>query len=104
MEWYVYYYDFNNNVIEPYNIFRHCKFSEDVKELLRQNLSKQDFADKLNVLVRYYFWSKAEWEVIISSFIGNAEDKKVDVYNQIYLNWDKFVNYVWSVKNGGAYE
>lgn len=29
MEWYVYYHDFNNNVIEPYNIFRHCKFSED---------------------------------------------------------------------------
>lgn len=72
----------------------------DVKELLRQNLSKQDFADKLNVLVRYYFWSKAEWEVIISSFIGNEEDKKVDIYNQIYLNWDKFVNYVWLVKWG----
>ena len=100
MEWYVYYHDFNNNAIEPYNIFRHCKFTEDVKELLRQNLSKQDFADKLNVLVRYYFWSKAEWEVIISSFIGNAEDKKVDIYNQIYLNWDKFVNYVWLVKWG----
>lgn len=44
----------------------------------------------------YYFWSKTEWEVIVSPWVGKGGDEKIDVYDQLKLNWDKFVDYVWS--------
>lgn len=46
--------------------------------------------------MKYYFWSKCEWEIIICPWVGKADDIKIDVYDQLMLNWDKFVDYVWS--------
>lgn len=45
----------------------------------------------------YYFWSKCEWEIILSDFppSDRFKKKKVDVYEQVMLNWDKFINYLW---------
>ena len=41
----------------------------------------------------YYFWSKCEWEVLISPWVGgNDEEIKVDVAWQIMNNWDVFVD------------
>ena len=45
----------------------------------------------------YYFWSKCEWEVLISPWVGgNDEEIKVDVAWQIMNNWDVFVDYTWN--------
>lgn len=45
----------------------------------------------------YYFWSKCEWEIIISGWPPRDDfnDAKIDVYDQVKLNWDKFVDYTW---------
>ena len=61
---------------------------------------KNSFADKLKRELQYYFWSKAEWEIIISPWLGssNSERIKIDVYDQVMLNWDVFVDYVWNNK------
>lgn len=47
----------------------------------------------------YYMWSKCEYEIILSPWTGRADDIKIDVYDQIMMNFDKFVDYVWSFKN-----
>lgn len=69
----------------------------------------------------YYFWSKCEYEVIITSFpmyinqeeleiINNSDRKykiniepdvgvKVDIYSQIMNNFEVFVDYVWNNKD-----
>lgn len=46
----------------------------------------------------YYFWSKCEWEVLISPWVGGNDDEeiKVDVAWQIMNNWDVFVDYTWN--------
>ena len=48
--------------------------------------------------VMYYFWSKYEWEVLISPWVGGNDDeeRKVDVAWQIMNNWDVFVDYTWN--------
>jgi hypothetical protein len=47
----------------------------------------------------YYFWSKAEWEIIISSWPNRDNDElKIDVFDQVMLNWEAFVDYCWSNK------
>ena len=46
----------------------------------------------------YYFWSKCEYEIILSPWTGRADDIKIDIYDQIMMNFDRFVGYVWSFK------
>lgn len=47
----------------------------------------------------YYFWSKCEWEVLLTSWVHGGRDDapelKIDVYYQLKMNWDHFVDYVW---------
>lgn len=60
--------------------------------------TKEEFAKKLDSIMRYYFWNRCEHEVIIAPWVGNAKEMKIDVYDQLHMNWDKFVDYVWNFK------
>ena len=98
MEWYVYYYNFNQRRIESYNIFDHYRFRKDVEGSLHECKTREEFAKALRSHLFYYFNSKCEWEVLISPWVGNKEEGKikVDVYDQVMLNWDIFLEYVWT--------
>ena len=51
----------------------------------------------------YRFWSKFEWELVLTEWTGrdNPTQKKVDVYDQLLLNWDRFIDYLWeNLKKG----
>lgn len=129
MEYYVYYHDFNKRTIEKWNIFNHGRFTEDVKKLLKEDITKEEFAEKLKHKMRYYFWCKAEYEVVVTSWVPHIDKKeldrlnteceehykkwgkypyriyvnpdvgeKVDIYSQVELNWNIFIDYVWSNK------
>lgn len=129
LEYYVYYYNFNSHSIKKFNIFNHGRFLEDVKKDLRECETKKEFAEELHKDLIYYFWSKAEWEVVItpwtpritiselnrlneerektlkkynrepySLYVNPDVSEKIDIYEQVMLNWDLFVDYVWQHK------
>ena len=101
MNWNVYYYNCNAKRIETFNIFDHGGFKLYVKLALKRCRYKVEFDVELKRELRYYFWSKAEWEVIITSWVGGDREKdatKIDVFQQVMLNWGAFVNYVWDNK------
>lgn len=96
--WGVYRESFNGGrEIEEYNIFDHGGFMQDVKELARKRLNKEQFCERLRRSLLYYYWSKCEWEVVISQWPPSEryKSRKVDVYSQVMLNWDVFCEYVW---------
>ena len=127
MIWNVFNHDFNHKKIEVWNIFAYRAFREDVEKLLKEVLIYEEFSDRLQRLVLYYFWSKAEFEVVITSwppYVDTSEidrllverekypnyrshnikpdvRKKIDVYEQLQLNWKCFADYVWSFKEAG---
>lgn len=98
MTWNVFYHNCNTDKIEPFNIFRHGRFREDVQKNLKIHTDKDEFAKALKSDLQYYFWSKAEYEVIITALVGGKAETKIDIYQQVMLNWDNFVNYIWSCK------
>lgn len=101
MEWNVYRYNFNHNKIEIYNIFEHNNFRESVELLLKKSSTKEEFAGKLNQEVLYYFWSKAECEILVSGWPPTKDKKeqiKIDIYQQICSNWQHFLDYTWNCK------
>ena len=100
MTWYVYAEDFNGKKIEKVNIFDHYRFLEDVKKIYKKYKNDFDtFAHEVKSSLMYYFWSKCEWEIILSSLFGRPDFKemKIDVYDQVMLNWDVFIKYVWDM-------
>ena len=94
MVWNVYYHNINKNKIEIKNIFSHSDFSKGVKDLLWICKTKSRFEDNLKRELCYYFWCRSEYEIYIGGEIGN----KIDVYDQVMLNWEIFADYVWSFK------
>ena len=123
MNWNVYNHDINRKEIRAYNIFKHSSFNEDVQSLLKEDLTYEEFSEKLNRTARYYFWCKTEHEIVMTGIephIDNDEldrlnkeregrqsrfydvnldiRNKVDIFDQLQLNWDCFARYVWDFK------
>lgn len=99
MKWNVFYYNANKQKIDMFNIFEHRSFLEYVEKAKKEySNDKEKFAKRLKSELLYYFWAKAEWEVIIAPWVGGDRENdavKIDVYEQVMSNWDVFVDYVW---------
>ena len=123
----VYFEDFNARQIVTYNIFRHSAFYEaliNTKKKYKEDF--EGFADAVKKALMHCFWSKSEYEIILTSWPpyveADAIDKvvkerdehikqynnfyrniiklevaeKVDIYDQVLLNWDIFIEYLWN--------
>lgn len=102
LEWNVFYYDINRNKITTYNIFNHCGFNKYVEKAFKTSKTKEEFANTLRRELMYYFWSKAEWELVIEldednhifliPWCGcrNPEEVKIDVTNDTSFDWSGF--------------
>ena len=98
MKWNVYYHSINSDSIVNANIFQHAGFHKDVVEALKTQPDKMSFAAVVKSSLLYYFWSKAEWEVLITAWCGGKAKEKIDVYDQVWNNWDVFIDYLWGFK------
>ena len=100
--WNVIYGSFNRREIRACNIFDHGGFWKDCVDASKKyGNDKETFSKKIKSSLMYYFWSKCEWEVIVSHWPPSERmrDIKIDVYDQIMLNWKLFIEYVWSNRN-----
>lgn len=128
LEWNVFRYDINARKIETYNVFNHGSFYNDVMKIPRKD--KLEFTEKLRREAQYYFWSKCEMEIVVTSWppyideneyqrltkerneriekrgdtprvlnVCTTVGSKIDIYEQLMLNWDMFVEYTWNTLN-----
>ena len=98
MEWQVYNRDFNSDKFYKMNIFHHCRFEKDAMKHLNNCKNKKEFSGKIASELRYYFWSKCEYEVVITkknnriimtSWVGN-KDTELDVTDDKDFDWLNF--------------
>lgn len=95
MKWNVIRYNINKREIETCNIFSHGGFREEVDELIKNYENEEKFKSKVKNSLLYYFFVRAEWEILISPWIGSKKGEiKVDVYWQIMNNFDQFIDYI----------
>lgn len=102
LEWNVFYYNINRNKITTYNIFRHGRFNKSIEKAFEISKTKEEFAKILRRELMYYFWSKAEWELVIEldednhifliPWCGcrNPEEVKIDVTDDTSFDWSGF--------------
>ncbi len=99
--WNVYYRSFNEHRIKVFNIFDHIDFSDKFEKIRKKKLSKNEFAEEVKSILFYHFNSKYEYEVIIGALSDHRsedEEIKVDIYSQVMLNWDVFIDYIYQFK------
>lgn len=99
LTWNVYYHNFNAQKIEAFNVFDHGRFLEDCrKAILKNKEDREAFLEEVRKDLMYYYWSKAEWEILLGGLITREDERplKIDVYDQLRLNWEPFCDYLWS--------
>lgn len=82
MEWNVFYRNINTRKIERFNVFDHGGFRRYVEEDLKRIKDKDEFAGLLRGHLFYYFGSKCEYEVIVSSFPNFITTEELDRLNK----------------------
>ena len=121
--WNVYWYDFNEKTIEKRNIFNlSTKFYKGF-EKIRKEVKKHNFEWfnlELRKLAQCCYWSKVEYEILATDVFASVEKEKmlenylntkgewiqplcnflktrekIDIFEQLELNWDAFSNYVY---------
>lgn len=99
------------------NIFEHPGFMDDLVKARKRwgklrGATAEDrvvFECAVDRALMYHFWSKCEWEVVITPWPPLVsedmsadqyhrfckESRKVDVYTQVKANWSQFEAYLW---------
>ena len=101
LTWNVYRLNINNREIEVFNIFNHYSFLMGCAKAAKKH-TRMEFAEEVKHELMYYYWSKCEWEVLVSDWTSpdfSKSQKKIDVYQQIMLNFDQFIDYLWANKS-----
>ena len=101
-EWYVIIENVNAKKIEKYNVFNHASFLNDCDKAWKDNHKDHEngfakFEESVRRSLMYYFWSKCEWEILVYGFpyYEKFRPKKIDAYDQVTMNWNNFINYLW---------
>jgi len=99
--WNVFHYSHKTHKIEPINLFDYnWVFLRDgllyAKKHYKDDFNK--FAEHIRLSLQHEYWSRCEYETIITGIFDDSGGYKMDVYTQVMLNWDRFIDYVWNNK------
>ena len=96
IEWNVIRFDFNKRSFVTYNVLSKWLI-EEINKRTKDINNKKDFSNELKLICMNIFWKRTEWEIIIKECCGsdNPKEMKIDVFDQLLLNWNRFVDYLW---------
>ena len=95
LEYYVLLPNINNERDYKFNVFHSSRFLSclmDSKARTKKD-NTVNIKEEVKHLLQYNFWCKAEYEIIIKSLF-EKEEHKIDVYEQVMLNYDVFYDYL----------
>lgn len=115
LEWNVY-SENNNDGIVVHNIFEHNYFLNRIIDANKKYVDDFEFLKEVRASLMYLYWSKSEYEIILTSWpprinknelnrlmevdfkytesVNLTIEKKIDIYNQVMINWEAFKLYL----------
>lgn len=118
--WNVFLYDINKKEVQSWNVFNHGRFTVDMIKCLETCRDKLEFKTELKRDIMYYFGFKVEYEAFITepfphvtkkeidrlaeedtrhcTHVNLEYGKKIDVCQQIMMNYGHFIDYLWRNK------
>jgi hypothetical protein len=130
LAYYVYIENINKRKIEKYNVLNDG-IVEEILKRTKDFKDKKSFSEEVERIIMYHYWSRSEWEVILTDWpphmktaelaklnaevekhqkdygkapysltINLSTAEKIDVYDQVMMNWNIFIDYVWENLKG----
>lgn len=93
LEWYAFMQGFNDDKLVYTNVIRQ-DLIEEVKKAIKKNLNYDEIKEIVKTNLMYHYWSKSEYEVIVSSWAKKDFEEKIDVYYQLEPNIDRITQYL----------
>lgn len=109
MMWNIFWNNPNTNTMEVRNVFElSVRFNRELDTIRnRTYTSLEDFSLDLRHAAQYAFWSRCEYEILLCPWPYYPEqdtERKIDVFDQLILNWDLFASYTFENLWGANYE
>lgn len=109
ISWFAYVSDFQGGEPREYDIFTHSSFRDAARKITREyakvlnetgEFDREAYGEEIRKELFYYFWKKCEWEIVLSHWPESLAKKsrKIDVYDQVTLNFPAFIDYIWDRK------
>lgn len=90
--WNVWVWDINHDDLKSYDVGEYFVTAYKAIKKAKRPVTRDEVNDFLRKEASYNFWSKCEYELIIHAWPKFKNTCKVDVYDQLQLNWDLFVD------------
>lgn len=90
---------YDGNKVKVYNVFNNRLFNEAIEKLFKTpEVSFHDFDEYVRRKAQWQFWSRTEYEMLLNAWPTGPVDKeyKIDVFEQLEFNWDRFIEYLWN--------
>lgn len=100
MEYNVYYHSFNGDEIKTFNVLREDRYVMNCIRGYKKNMSRDEFDERLDKDCMSMYWSRCEYEVIVSAWVGGKAKEKIDIYQQLKINWSVFSEICWKIYMG----
>lgn len=79
--------------LEYINVIRD-RHLESVKKLIKKNATYEEIKADLRSWFIHDYWSKTEYEVIVSQWTGPKFEQKIDIWYQLEPNLDRITEYI----------
>lgn len=93
--WNVWNWSFNHDDLETYDVGYRFVLAVDQARPGELPTTLEELDGFLLSEARYCFWAKCEYEMIVTGWPQQKNERKVDIYGQLRLNWDRFVSAFW---------
>ncbi len=88
---------FNHN-LEWFNIFDSYSFMNDLYRIktnyIKSKITLEDFKEEVRKSLSWQYRGRCEYELILTTWPVPDKEIKIDVYNQVMLNFDRFFDYL----------
>ncbi len=93
LEWYAFYQEISGSKLKYVNVL-YDRLIERVKKLIRKNADYDEIKKEIDICLMSRYWSRSEYEVVVSNWAGKDFEQKIDVYWQLQPNLDRITEYV----------
>ena len=96
LNWYAFYWDCNSNSLERTDVI-HSDLIDDVKKAIKKGQDFNQIKEIIRCNLMCYYWSKSEWEVLVSDLHLHTPKynvEKIDIYYQLEPNLDRITEYM----------
>lgn len=95
LKWNALLFDFNKKKVVDYNVLWSSLPEEIASEIRKEIITDRDsLKDRLSRKFMAQYWSRAEYEIIVSDLHMRSKEEKIDVYRQIAPNIDRITDYI----------